>query len=132
MNQKRLTRLEEIARSLKPARQSGRAFHVTAVYRKKKLVCIAHNDYNKRHRHHKFGVYAGDHPGSDYQSGIHSETAALIKMGVEDCSGLTFVNIRIDNKGAPAISKPCKNCQRLLDSVGPKEVWYYDGEKYVR
>ena len=123
-------RLEEISKALKPVHQSGKSFHVTAVYRKNKMLCIGHNNYNKDHPYHKFGEY---HPikGGKYSAGIHSEISALIKLGLDDCSDLTFVNLRIDNNGKPAISKPCDNCQRVLDQIGYRKLWFYDGEKYV-
>lgn len=123
-------RLEELTKALKPIHQSGKSFHVTVVYKKNKLLCIANNNYKKRHPHYKFGHYLAT-KGGNYVAGIHSECAALIKLGQEDCSDLTFVNIRIDGNGKPAISKPCKNCQRLLNQVGFKKIWYYDGEKYT-
>jgi hypothetical protein len=123
-------RLEEIAKALKPVHQSGKSFHVTVVYRKNKMLCIANNNYNKNHPYHKFGEYAAT-KGGDYMAGIHSETAALIKLGLEDCSDLTFVNLRIDNNGNPAISRPCDNCQRVLDQIGYKKIWFYDGKQYV-
>lgn len=123
-------RLEEIAKALKPVHQSGQSFHVTVVYRKSKMLCIANNNYNKNHPYHKFGEYVPT-KGGEYFAGIHSETAALIKLGLEDCSDLTFINLRIDNNGNPAISKPCPNCQKLLDQIGYKKIWFYDGKEYI-
>lgn len=125
-------KLETITRALKPIHQTGRAFHTTFVFNKKKLVCIANNDYSKQHRYHKFGHYKSKYNvGNTYTAGIHSECSALIKMGVEDCSHLTFINVRIDNDDNVAISKPCENCQSLLETIGYKKLWYYDGKKYV-
>ena len=127
------TRLESITAALKANQQTGRSFHATFVYHGNKLICIANNDYNKLHRYHKFGDYKGhtDRVGN-YTSGIHGECAALIKLGLNDCSHLTFVNVRIDNHGKPAISRPCSNCQRLMDQVGFKALWYFDGKEYVK
>lgn len=125
-------RLEEICSALKPKYQSGKSFHVTFVYKKNKLLCIANNNYKKNHPYHKFGEYKAIKNGKKYQAGIHSECAALIKLGLEDCSDLTFVNLRVDNNGNPAISKPCANCQRLLDQVGYKKIFYYDGKQYTK
>lgn len=125
-------RLEEITKALKPRLQSGKSFHVTFVYKKNKMICIANNNYKKNHPYHKFGKYNSTKNGKNYQAGIHSECAALIKLGEEDCSDFTFVNLRVDNNGDIAISKPCPNCQRLLDQVGYKNLWYYDGESYVK
>jgi len=125
-------RLEEIAKALKPVSQSGKNFHVTFVYNKNKLLCVANNDYRKRHPYHKFGEYLPEIKTDRYIPGIHSECAAIIKMGLEDCSHLTFVNLRIDNNGNPAISKPCNNCSRLLNQIGFKQIIFFDGEKYIK
>lgn len=125
-------RLEEIARALKPIHQSGKSFHVTFVYKKNKMICIAHNDYRKNHPYHRFGRY---HPtkgdGGKYIAGLHSECSALIKLGLDDCSHLTFINLRINNRNESAISKPCRNCQKVLDKVGYKGLWFWNGSKYV-
>ena len=124
-------KLETITRALKPIHQTGRAFHTTFVFNKKKLVCIANNDYSKQHRYHKFGYYKSKYVKGNYTAHIHSECSALIKMGIEDCTHLTFVNVRIDNDDNVAVSKPCVNCQALLESIGYKKLWYYDGERYI-
>jgi hypothetical protein len=125
-------RLELITHALKPALQTGKSFHTTFVYNKNKLICIAHNNYNKIHPYHKFGKYESTRADGDYKAGIHSECSAIIKMGLEDCSRLTFINIRISNEEKPAISKPCINCQRVLDQVGYKNIWYFDGKQYIK
>ncbi len=126
-------RLEEIAKALKPVRQSGRSFHVTFVYKKNKMLCVANNNYKKSHPYHRFGKYKSKKTNvGHYQAGIHSECAALIKLGLEDCSDLTFINIRISNNEEPAISKPCKNCQFLLDRIGYRALWYYNGKRYIQ
>lgn len=124
-------RLETITRALKPMHQTGRAFHTTFVFNKKKLVCIANNDYSKQHRYHKFGHYKSKYFVGNYSAGVHSECSAIIKMGIEDCSHLTFINVRIDNTDNVAVSKPCSNCAALLMQLGYKKLWYYDGKKYV-
>jgi len=126
------TRLEEITRATKVGLQTGKSFHTTFVYRGNKMLCIAANNYNKAHRRHKYTEYKPNKPGANYQPCLHSEISALIRMGLEDCSDLTFVNIRIDNNSNPAISKPCPNCARVLKSVSYKNLWYYDGEQYVK
>lgn len=126
-------RLEEITRSLKPIHQTGKSFHATFVYNKNKLICTAHNNYNKLHPYHKFGEYGSTKIcNGNYIPGIHSEVAAIIKMGREDCSNLTFINVRIDNNNDVAISKPCPNCQNLLNEIGYRKIIYYNGSKYVR
>lgn len=125
-------RLESITRALKPKYQTGRSFHATFVFNKNKLICIANNDYSKLHPYHKFGVYKAATANDKYIAGIHSECAAVIKLGLEDCSHLTFVNTRINNHDQVAISKPCANCARLLNQIGYKHLWYYNGVEYIK
>jgi hypothetical protein len=49
----------EIAKCLKKDRQTGRAFHVTFVYNKNKLISIGINNLKKLHRRNMFGAYKG-------------------------------------------------------------------------
>ena len=127
----KFSRLEEITRAMKVGMQTGKSFHTTFVYKKSKLLCITSNNYNKTHRRHKYTEYTKA-DGDNYKPCLHSEVASLIRLGLTDCSKLTFVNIRIDNNGDPAISQPCENCARVLRSVSYKNLWYYDGEKYIK
>ncbi len=127
-------RLEEIASALKHSKQTGKNFHVTFAYSGNKLLAIGTNNYTKVHPYHRFGKYV---PTKDvksrYDAGIHSETSCIIKLGLDDCSHITFVNVRIDNNGNPAISKPCVNCRKVLETqVSYKNFWYYDGTNYIK
>lgn len=125
---RRIKKYVEIARALKPGHQTGQYFHVTIVCKKRKVLAIGINDLHKLNIDHRFGPYTpsrGAAAGS-YKSGIHSEVSALIKLGREDCSDLDFYNIRINNLGLPAASKPCHNCQRVLRQVGYKNIYYFD------
>lgn len=128
-------RLENIAKALKPLSQTGKSFHVTFAYFGNKLLAIGTNNYDKVHPHYRFGRYVATKTSNhaNYQAGIHSETSCIIKLGLEDCSHITFVNIRIDNNGKPAMSKPCFNCRKVLEQqVSYKNVWYYNGTSYQK
>lgn len=124
-------KLEEITRALKSSKQTGHSFHTTFAFRGNKLLSIGINNYNKQHPSHKFGQYRSTKGSGIYVPGIHSEVSALIKLGVEDCSDITFVNLRIDNNGKLANSKPCFNCTRVLNQIRYKNVWYFDGSKFL-
>lgn len=117
----------EITKALRVQRESGRSFHSTFIFDKSKLLSIGFNNYKKLHRHYKFGAYKGtkDNP-ERYIAGIHSEIDAIIKLGRNDCSRLTFINIRIDKNDCPNISKPCENCMRVLQGLGFKQIYYID------
>jgi hypothetical protein len=125
-------RLEEISRALKTTEQTGKCFHTTFIFHGSKLLSISKNNYTKSHRSHKYGEYVSRRGVGTYTAAMHGELSAILKLGLTNCSHLTFVNIRIDNNNNPAKSKPCINCQRILDSVGYKYLHYYDGEKYIK
>lgn len=124
-------RLEEISLALKVEKQTGRSFHTTFVYHGSKLLCITTNDYTRNHPYYKLGKYKSTRGEGFYEAALHSEIKAIIRLGLEDCSHLTFVNLRIDNNNEIAISKPCINCFNILKGVGFKKLYYFDGNSYV-
>lgn len=126
------SRLEDITRAMKPLYQSGKSFHTTFVYHGSKLITIGNNSYDKQNLYYRFGQYKSNRTQGNYKAGLHSEISSLIRLGLEDCFHLTFVNVRLNNLGETAISKPCSNCLRNLRAVGYKNLWYYDGEKYIK
>lgn len=126
-------RLENISRAMKPIYQDGKCFHTTFAFHGNKLLVIGNNQYSKNHRWHKLGKYTPRKESTkNYQAGIHSEAMTILKLGMDDCSHLTFVNIRIGNNGEAAISKPCSNCYRLLKEYGFKNLYYHNGTEYIR
>ena len=126
------SRLEDISKALIPLNESGRSFHTTFVYRGNKLLTIGINNYQKSHKRHIYGEYKSTRNQGNYEAGCHGELAAIIRLGLDDCSGLKFINVRINRNGQPSISKPCVNCERIMRQLLLKEIWYFDGEKYVK
>lgn len=125
-------RLEEITSSLKQTHQSGKNFHATFIYHGSKMICIGTNSYNKQNLPYRFGEYQSNRSQGTYKAALHSEISGLIRLGMEDCHHLTFINIRVNNLGEPAISKPCANCLRNLKAVGYKHLIYHNGIEYVK
>lgn len=124
MSQKLVDRYIEIARALKPLKQNGRAFHLTAIFDKRKVLSIGVNSYLKSHPSRKFGVYSSKNDG-EYNPKCHSEIHSLLKLGECDCSNYTFLNIRLTKDGKPALAKPCHNCFSVLkNQVGFKRIIY--------
>lgn len=125
-------KLEEITRALKHSKQTGKCFHTTFAFKGNKLLAIGINNYKKQHPSHKFGPYHSFKGSGNYIAGIHSEISSIIKLGMESCDDITFCNLRIDNNDKLAKSCPCVNCQRVLDQLGYKNIWYYDGSAFVK
>lgn len=125
-------KLEEITRALKHSKQTGKCFHTTFAFKGNKLLAIGINNYKKLHPSHKFGEYRSYKGSGNYTAGIHSEVSAIIKLGMESCEDITFVNMRIDNNNKLAKSCPCNNCQRVLEQLGFKSIWFYDGSSFIK
>ena len=125
-------RLEDITRALKPLNQTGKSFHTTFVYKGPKLLSVGINNYSKSHKHIKYGEYKSTRGGNkNYKPCLHSEIDALLKLKSESVADLIWINIRIMNNDKLGISKPCKNCYRVLnEQIGFKKFWFYDGAGY--
>jgi deoxycytidylate deaminase len=120
-----LERCVEITKGLKPQKQNGRSFHTTFIFHKARILSIGYNDYKKLHPYHRLGKYVGYKTNPEnYQPCLHSEISAILKLGEEDLSKYSFVNVRIDGKNNLALSKPCPNCERVLRQVGFKRLFY--------
>ncbi len=125
MNCQTYTRVLEIARALKPRAQTGDRFHVSVLIRKRKIVCIGVNDYNKSHLAHRFGAYQSHKFSKDeYRPSLHSECSLAIRAGIENWNGYEMVNVRIDNNGRAAMSKCCPNCERVVKALQPNKIYY--------
>jgi deoxycytidylate deaminase len=125
LNIKLFNRIAEITRALKPKKATGRSFHASFAIKKGKIVCIGWNNYDKSHRHKKFGPYKNwrNLPG-EYKVSLHAEVSLLIRLGEEDLSSYELAVVRIDNNGDVVNSKPCPNCMQLWRSVEPKKICY--------
>lgn len=123
-----------MARALMPANpDSDRNFHCTFILDKNKIIKIGINNYNKIHPYHKFGHYYPTKRinSKPYQAGLHSEIAAIIRLGEEYCSEYTFVNVRLGMKGELRMAKPCENCQRVLRDVGFKRLFFSTESEFM-
>lgn len=62
------------------------------------------------------------------KSNIHAEEAAILKLlkakRLGDLNGSTIYVSRICPSGRLGLSKPCKDCHSLIQSVGIREVCY--------
>lgn len=63
--------------------------------------------------------------------GTHSEMKAVLKLGPENCRGLSLLNVRIDRNGRVSQSRPCRGCMSMIKNLGLSEVLYTDHEGQV-
>ncbi len=120
---KKITRTIEIARLLQPTKMSGKNFHVSAAFKKSKMVGLAWNTYDDAHLTHVFGEYGPTRGGENYNPGRHSECQLLkkLRMPTED---LIIVNVRLGKNGEPMIARCCGNCERVLREKKFKKLLY--------
>ena len=60
--------------------------------------------------------------------GTHSELSAVIKLGEEDCSGLTLVNTRINRNEELDFSSPCSGCLDMIKQLNFKNVYFSNAQ----
>lgn len=128
MNPRVQQRCIQVAREMMPLCRTGRAFHMTFILNKRKLLTWATNNYKDAHLAHRFGAYVPLRSfNGGYIAGRHSEGECIKKFinkfGHSDFSGLSLFNVRIGFNGEPMLAKPCTNCQRIfIDPQNFKEV----------
>jgi hypothetical protein len=104
-----------------------RCYHYAAAYDGTKLICFTQNNPVKTHT----GAYK---IGEDFNLPkykefpfFHSESRLidrlLSKYNTID-PAWKIVVMRINRKGLILGSKPCKNCDKLLNSVGLNDIYY--------
>lgn len=120
----KLSRLIEVAKCLKPERQTGKHFVSCAAFLGSRMVGLGFNDYTREHPRHKFGEYKPTRSDSkNYKPSLHAEIA-LIKKLKHDPQDLTFYIVRIDNNNQVALARPCKNCEKQLYKTGFRRIVY--------
>lgn len=129
MNAKLGIRLIEIAKAMKAQKATGRAFHVSAITKGRKIMCLGWNNYLKGHSSKRFGKYDNwRNLPNEYLPCRHAETDALIKFGETDLSDYTIINVRVSNNQEIKLSKPCPNCQRVLLETNCRRIFYSTNE----
>ncbi len=120
------TTIKKAYRNWKPCR-SIRVYHYSAAFNGNKLICFTQNNPIKTHT----GAYR---IGEDFNLEkykefpyYHSESRLISKLldkyNTID-SNWSVVVMRINRKGLILGSKPCKNCDKLLNAVGLNTVYY--------
>ena len=119
-----LKRLIEISKALRSSDHPIRTFHTTFIVKGSKILSIGINTDKTHPRTLRFNYHC--------QPKTHSELSAVIKLGKEDCSDFTFINIRLTKDDKTAISKPCSGCMDMLSQVGFKKIIYsIKGDKFL-
>lgn len=55
---------------------------------------------------------------------LHAEANVILSLGMDNCEGLNLYVLRILKNNHIALAKPCDDCQKLIDYVGIKHIYY--------
>ena len=126
MNTRLTNRLVDIAQGIEIEKQiNKRTRHYAFILNKSKIISIGRN---KLKSHPKILKYKYPENAT-----IHAELSAIIKSDSLSHKNNKLITFRFDKSGELNNGKPCKYCQRLLSSVGFKQVWYSNSRgKFVQ
>lgn len=128
--QDQMHRYVNLAKALfrKGATSHGRTFNVCFVTRKSKVIAIGLNDYDRNMSgyNRRLKTVYRKYGEKSYIPSLHAEISAILKIGIDDCSSLSFFNVRLDKGCHCKNSQPCANCLRMLRMVGAKNIYFYN------
>lgn len=117
----------------KGATSHGRTFNVCFAVKKSRIIAIGLNDYDRdmsgynrqlKTVYKKFGE-------DSYIPSLHAEISAILKIGIDDCSAMSFYNVRLDKDCHCRNSQPCANCLRMLKMVKAKNIYFYNKDMEI-
>jgi hypothetical protein len=109
-----------------------RRYHFTIAFDVNKPILICQNNPIKiNSKAYKIGKQFNIQTYRDFPY-VHSESYLISKLldryNTID-TNLSIVNVRINRQGIILLSKPCENCQKILDAVGLKKVYWSMNQK---
>lgn len=104
-----------------------RRYHFAIAFNCNKPVVIAQNNPTKiDHKAYRIGKQFNIKHYQRYPY-VHAESHLVSKLldtyNAID-TNLSIVVLRINREGKILLSKPCENCQKILDAVGLKKVYW--------
>lgn len=107
-----------------------RRYHFTIAFDGNKPILICQNNPIKiNHKAYRIGQQFNIRTYQDFPY-VHSESYLISKLLDRYNSintNLSIVNVRINRQGRILLSKPCENCQKILDAVGLHKVYWTTG-----
>ena len=111
-----------------------RRYHFTIAFDGNKPLLIAQNNPIKiNHKAKRIGKQFNINTYQEFPY-VHSESHLISKLLDRYNSidtNLSIVNVRINRQGIVLLSKPCNNCQKILQAVGLNKIyWTIDGNTF--
>ena len=105
--------------------------HFAFLFLRNKLLSIGQNNMATTSGvAHKFGKrFGGKPPEFPF---LHAEIDAIAKLWGETyiSNRMSLVSLRLNKQNELLMSKPCKDCDVIIKSLGPKVI-YFDSGKFV-
>lgn len=107
-------------------RHTKRCRHFSFIFENKRLLSIGMNSPKTHPLNLKYNYVNKQKNNISDVIGTHSELSAVIKLGEEECCGLTLVNTRINRNNKLDYSYPCAGCLDMIKKLKFKRVIYSD------
>ena len=112
-----------------------RRYHFTIAFDVNKPILICQNNPIKiNHKAYRIGQQFNIQTYQDFPY-VHSESHLVSKLLDRYNSidtNLSIVNLRINRQGLVLFSKPCENCQKILDALGLNKIfWSIDNHRFA-
>lgn len=122
MNYKKIV---ELSYALLPTHGDYRCRHASFLVHKDKILSIAINNPTKTHpKNLKFQYRNKQNQPISEIIGIHSELAAVIKLGRQSLEGIDIINTRINRNNRLDFAKPCNGCSQMLAQLGVESIHF--------
>lgn len=105
-----------------------RCRHFSFIMNKNKILSIGLNSLKTHPLNLKYNYVNKNNQNISEIVGTHSELSAVIKLGEEDCSGLTLVNTRINRNNMLDFSAPCSGCCDMINQLNFKNVYFSNAQ----
>lgn len=121
-----LDRYIRISKAIRPAHYNEvRFFHTTFILNKSQIVSCGINKFKTHSKNVAYNTYISrEGVNISDKINLHAELVAILALGREDCSDLTFLNVRLNIQGQVRYSAPCAGCMGILNQVGFRRIYY--------
>lgn len=121
----KLNKIAEISYALAgKCTHNKRCKHFSFIFKNKRLISIGMNSPKTHPLNLKYNYLNKQRNNISDVVGTHSELSAVIKLGLDDCSGFTMVNTRINRNNKLDFSFPCNGCMEMIVQLGFNKVIY--------
>ena len=101
-----------------------RCRHFSFIMDRNKIISIGLNSLKTHPKNLKYNYVNKLNQNISDIVGTHSELSAVIRLGKENCSGLTLVNTRINRNNELDFSAPCSGCLDMIKQLNFKSVYF--------